>query len=162
MTGSLGLIWAQSSSGVIGRDGDIPWVLPEDLAHFKDVTLGHTVVMGRKTWDSLPDGFRPLPGRRNVVVSRQPGLRLPGAEVIGSLDSALTDSDAWVIGGAQIYALALPFAARCVVTEVDIDLPRADGDALAPVLDHTWRAESGEWQISRTGLRYRFHHYRRA
>lgn len=155
----LGLVWAQSTSGVIGRGGDIPWRVPEDLAHFKRVTMGHTVVMGRRTWDSLPPGVRPLPGRRNVVVSRQTGFVADGADVVGSLEDALTDPDTWVIGGAQIYALALSQGTRCEVTEVDIDLPRDDDDALAPVLDDTWRGETGEWQVSRSGLRYRFHSY---
>lgn len=159
---SLGLVWAQSTSGVIGRGGDIPWSVPEDLTRFKQVTLGHTVVMGRRTWDSLPAKFRPLPGRRNVVLSRQPDFTAAGAEVVGSLEQALTQPETWVIGGAQIYLLALPYATRCEVTEVDIDLPRDDEDALAPVLDEAWLGAAGEWQVSRTGLRYRFHSYRRS
>jgi dihydrofolate reductase len=164
MTGEgprVGLVWAQSTSGVIGRGGDIPWRVPEDLAHFKKVTMGHTVVMGRRTWDSLPAAVRPLPGRRNVVLSRQTDLMVDGAEVLGSLEQALTEPDAWVIGGAEIYLLALPRATRCEVTEVDIDLPRDDDDALAPVLDEGWLGETGEWQVSRSGLRYRFHSYHR-
>jgi len=162
----VGLVWAQSSSGVIGRGGDIPWRVPEDLARFKHVTLGHTVVMGRRTWDSLPAKVRPLPGRRNVVLSRQADFAADGAEVVGSLEQAFatfgTEPEAWVIGGAQIYLLALPRACRCEVTEVEIDLPRDDDDALAPVLDGTWVGETGEWRVSRTGLRYRFHSYSRA
>jgi dihydrofolate reductase len=155
----LGLIWAQSTSGVIGRGGDIPWRVPEDLARFKQVTFGHTVVMGRRTWDSLPAKNRPLPGRRNVVLSRQAGFAADGAEVVGSLDVAVSNAETWVIGGGQIYALALPQAIRCEVTEVDIDLPRDDDDALAPALDEAWLGETGEWQVSRSGLRYRFHSY---
>lgn len=162
----LGLIWAQATSGVIGRGGDIPWRLPEDLAHFKQVTMGHTVVMGRKTWDSLPSGVRPLPGRRNVVLTRQTGFVAAGAEVVGSLEAAAANSETerqmWVIGGGQIYALALPQATTCEVTEVDIDLPREADDTLAPVLDESWLVETGEWQLSRSGLRYRFHSYRRS
>lgn len=157
----MGLVWAQSTSGVIGRGGDIPWRVPEDLAHFKKVTLGHTVVMGRRTWDSLPAAVRPLPGRRNVVLSRQPDFTANGAEVAASLEAALTEAETWVIGGAEIYVLGLPHANRCEVTEVDIDLPRDDDDALAPVLDETWLGETGDWLVSRTGLRYRFHSYRR-
>ena len=160
-----GLVWAQSTSGVIGRGGDIPWRVPEDLARFKRVTMGHTVVMGRRTWDSLPARVRPLPGRRNVVLSRQADFMADGAEVVASLEAALsvsgTEPETWVIGGAQIYVLALPYASRCEVTEVEVDLPRDDEDALAPVLDETWLAETGEWQVSRAGLRYRFHSYRR-
>ncbi|GAB2999603.1 dihydrofolate reductase [Mycobacterium bourgelatii] len=158
----VGLVWAQSTSGVIGRGGDIPWRLPEDLNHFKQITMGHTVVMGRRTWDSLPARFRPLPGRRNVVLSRQPGFSAPGAEVVTSLDEALTEPETWVVGGSEIYTLALPYASRCEVTEVDIDLPRDDEDAIAPALDETWGAETGDWLVSKSGLRYRFHSYRRS
>ena len=154
------LIWAQSLSGIIGRAGGIPWRLPEDMAHFKELTLGHPVVMGRLTWDSLPARFRPLPGRRNLVLTRDPQFCADGAEVITSLDDAPL-TDAWVIGGAQVYALALPAANRCEVTEVDIDLPGEDGDALAPVLDDTWVGSTGDWSRSSTGLRYRFVSYRR-
>jgi dihydrofolate reductase len=162
MSTALGLIWAQSISGVIGRDGGIPWRLPEDQARFKKLTLDHTVVMGRLTWESLPAGVRPLPGRSNVVLTRRADYRADGATVVSTLDNALTDDETWVIGGEQIYALALPRATRCEVTEVDVDLPRRDGDAVAPVLDEGWQGTSGEWLRSRTGLRYRFHNYYRA
>jgi dihydrofolate reductase len=158
----VGLVWAQSTSGVIGRNGDIPWHVPEDLARFKQVTVGHTVVMGRRTWDSLPARVRPLPGRRNIVLSRRADFEARGAEVVASLDNALTEAEAWVIGGAQIYRLALPRATRCEVTEIEIDLVLDDEDALAPMLDETWLGETGEWQVSGSGLRYRFHSYRRA
>ncbi|GFG85523.1 dihydrofolate reductase [Mycolicibacter algericus] len=157
----VGLIWAQSTSGVIGRDGGIPWRLPEDQARFKELTLGHRVVMGRLTWESLPAGVRPLPGRANVVVSRRSDYRAVGAEVVPTLDAALTDAETWVIGGAQIYALALPLADRCEVTEVEIDLPRQDEDAVAPVLDESWRGTAGPWLTSARGLRYRFCSYHR-
>ena len=175
MTGDVGLIWAQSSSGVIGRDGGIPWRLPEDQARFKELTMGHTVVMGRLTWESLPAKVRPLPGRRNVVLTRRADYAAEGADVIADLDDALTDETTWVIGGAegyqrivsaedadQVYAAALPVATRCEVTEVEIDLPRRDGDAVAPVLDEGWVGAAGEWQTSRSGLRYRFYSYQRA
>lgn len=162
----LGLVWAQSTSGIIGRGGDIPWRVPEDLARFKELTIGHTVVMGRRTWESLPAKVRPLPGRRNVVLSRRRDFVADGAQVVGSLEAALADSadepETWVIGGEQVYLLALPQATRCEVTEVEVDLRRDDDDALAPVLDDAWLGEAGEWQVSRTGLRYRLHSYRRA
>jgi len=158
----LGLIWAQSTSGVIGRDGGIPWKLPEDLIHFKKITAGRTVVMGRRTWDSLPAKVRPLPGRKNIVVTRQTDFMAQGATVVGSLNDALTDADTWVIGGEQIYTLALPLADRCEITEIDIDVPRDDGDAIAPVLDEAWVGTPGEWQTSDAGVRYRFHSYHRA
>jgi dihydrofolate reductase len=153
---SLGLIWAQSTSGVIGRDNAIPWRLPEDLGRFKELTMGHTVVMGRLTWESLPAKVRPLPGRKNVVVTRQAGYVADGATVVGGLDEALTHDEIWIIGGAQIYALALPMANRCEVTEVEIDLPREDDDAVAPVLDEAWVGTADEWRVSASGLRYRF------
>jgi dihydrofolate reductase len=158
---ALGLIWAQSSSGVIGRAGGIPWRLPEDQDRFKQITLGHTVVMGRLTWESLPSKVRPLPGRRNVVLTRQADYMANGAHVVPTLQDALTDDIAWVIGGEQIYALALPIATRCEVTEVEIDLPRDDGDAVAPVLDESWIGTEGEWLTGSSGLRYRFFSYAR-
>jgi dihydrofolate reductase len=158
----LGLIWAQSTSGVIGRGGGIPWHLPEDLARFKDVTMGHTVVMGRRTWESLPARVRPLPGRRNVVLTRQADYMAPGATVVGDLEAALADEDNWVIGGSEIYHLALPAATRCEVTEVDIDLRLEDDDALAPMLDQSWVGTAGDWRDSSSGLRYRFHSFVRA
>jgi dihydrofolate reductase len=162
MTTVVGLIWAQSSSGVIGRRGTIPWRLPEDQARFKDITMGHTVVMGRLTWESLPRTLRPLPGRRNVVLTRQADYMADGAQVVRTLDDALTDDETWVIGGEQIYALALPIAVRCEVTEVEIDLRREDGDAVAPVLDESWVGTTGEWLTSESGVRYRYYSYYRA
>ncbi|WP_123026146.1 dihydrofolate reductase [Mycolicibacterium stellerae] len=159
---TVGLIWAQSPAGVIGRAGGIPWRLPEDLARFKELTMGHTVVMGRLTWESLPPKFRPLPGRRNVVVTRQADYMAEGATVVGSLDEALTDDMTWVIGGGQIYAQALPLATRCEVTEVEVELPREDEDAVAPVLDEMWLGVGGDWLVSTSGLRYRFLSYTRA
>jgi dihydrofolate reductase len=161
----VGLVWAQSTSGVIGRGGDIPWDVPEDLSRFKEVTVGHPVIMGRRTWESLPAKVRPLPGRRNVVLSRDTGFVADGARVVGSIEAALALGDgepqAWVIGGEQIYLLGLPYATRCEVTEIEIDLRRDDDDALAPTLDDTGVGETGEWLASRSGLRYRFHSYRR-
>jgi dihydrofolate reductase len=159
--GDVSLIWAQSTSGIIGRADGIPWELPEDLIRFQALTMGHTVVMGRHTWESLPAKFRPLPGRKNVVLTHQTAFMADGATVVRSLDEALTDPDIWVVGGEQIYTLAMPRAGRCEVTEIDIDLPRADGDVVAPVLDETWVGTTGEWETSRTGLRYRFHSYSR-
>jgi dihydrofolate reductase len=159
---TVGLIWAQSPSGVIGRAGGIPWRLPEDLARFKELTIGHTVVMGRLTWESLPPKVRPLPGRRNVVVTRQADYMAEGATVVGDLDEVPTDDETWVIGGGQIYTLALPVATRCEVTEVDVDLPREDDDVVAPVLDEAWVGVERDWLTSTSGLRYRFLRYQRA
>ena len=162
MTGSVGLIWAQSTSGVIGRDNGIPWRLPEDQARFKELTMGQTVVMGRLTWESLPAKVRPLPGRRNVVVTRQADYVAQGATTVAGLEAALGEGDVWIIGGAQLYALALPLAARCEVTEVDVALVRQDDDAVAPPLDDGWVGTGGDWQTSSSGLRYRFLSYLRA
>ena len=158
---TVGLIWAQSGSGVIGRNGSIPWQLPEDQARFKRITVGHTVVMGRLTWESLPAKVRPLPGRRNVVLTRQVGYMADGADIITSIDQALGDGDVWVIGGEQLFAQALPLADRCEVTEVDVPISRDDSDVVAPVLDERWIAEDADWQTSSSGLRYRFSSYHR-
>lgn len=158
---TISLIWAQSKSGVIGRAGGIPWRVPEDQARYKQLTVGHTVVMGRLTWESLPAKVRPLPDRRNVVLTRDSDYVADGATVVPTLEQALRGDDIWVVGGAEIYALALPLASHCEVTEIDIDLPVQDGDAVAPVLDRSWQASTGEWLTSRTGLRYRYLTYHR-
>ena len=159
----LNLIYARAANGVIGKDNALPWHLPEDLAHFKRTTLGCPVIMGRKTWDSLPPRFRPLPGRTNIVVTRDSGWAAAGAAVAHSLEGARdlcpTDSDAWVIGGAQIYAQALPLASRVVVTEID----RAfDGDAFAPTLGPEWIEAQREAHTSASGWPLAFVTYRRA
>ena len=123
--------------------------------------MGRTVVMGRLTWESLPVKVRPLPGRHNVVLTRRPDYVAEGARVVHTLQDALADDTTWVIGGNEVYALALPIATRCEVTEVDLDLHREDDDALAPVLDEGWAGVTGDWLTSASGLRYRFHSYRR-
>ncbi|MGW1148280.1 dihydrofolate reductase [Streptomyces sp. NPDC002454] len=165
---NVGLIWAQTRAGVIGAGGGIPWRLAEDMAHFKATTLGHPVVMGRRTWDSLPTRFRPLPGRRNVVVTRDPRWAAGGAERAGSVEEALaraaepvgakTPTETWVIGGGEIYRAALGHATTLSVTEID---SAVDGDTHAPVLDAGWTAvaEDEGWRESASGLRYRFRRY---
>lgn len=129
----LTLVAAVARNGVIGRAGGLAWSHPADLARFRTLTQGHTVLMGRKTWDSLPPRFRPLPGRRNVVISRQAGRVLPGAEVFGALGEALAALPAsgrvYVIGGGEIYAQALPLADELALTEVDAVL---EGDTHFP------------------------------
>jgi dihydrofolate reductase len=151
----LHLIYARSRNNVIGKNGDLPWHLPEDLAHFKRTTLGQAVVMGRITWESIPEKFRPLPGRRNVVVSRQADYIATGAAVVTSLQSALTlfpaDEVVWLIGGAQLYAQALPLAAQLVVTEIDADF---EGDAFAPLLGPDWHETERSQHMSAQGLSY--------
>jgi len=147
----IGLVWAQSANGVIGRDGGLPWHLPEDLKHFRTLTAGATVLMGRRTWESLPPRFRPLPGRRNVVLS---STQQEGVETFPDLGRALTtvSEDGWVIGGAAVYRAALPFADRVVVTEIRESF---EGDTRAPEVGRA-PDSVGEWQESSTGLHYRF------
>ncbi|MFE3546070.1 dihydrofolate reductase [Nocardia sp. NPDC059177] len=162
MNRSIGLIWAQANGGVIGVDNTIPWRVPEDMANFKATTMGHPVIMGRRTWDSLPASYRPLAGRRNIVVTRQTDWAAEGAERAGSLAEALAlagDVDIWVAGGGEIYRAALPFATALQVTEIDTTVP---GDAFAPVIGPEWQAPDTPWLESKTGLRYRVRNYTRA
>jgi dihydrofolate reductase len=163
----IGLIWAQAANGVVGAGGAMPWHLPEDMAHFRETTRGAAVIMGRRTWDSLPERFRPLPGRRNIVLTRRPGWRADGAEPVIGLDAALAlvppGADVWVIGGGEVYRQALPLADRVVRT----DLEQAfDGDVTAPHLDGGWRLTARDpaegWHTSHTGLRYRMSTFDRA
>ncbi len=132
----LVLIAAVARNGTIGRGNELVFRDPADQRHFREATMGHAVVMGRGTWDSLPSRFRPLPGRRNIVLSRQPGFVAAGAEVAASLDEALLRlaglAQVFVIGGAQVYAQALPRADTLLLTEVDADLP---GDTHFPAWD---------------------------
>lgn len=159
----IGLIWAQARGRVIGSNGAMPWHLPEDLAHFKRTTQGHPVIMGRKTWDSLPARFRPLPGRRNIVVTRQENFNQIGVERACSLREALrfceNSEQVWVIGGAQIYAQALPLADALVVTEIDADFA---GDAFAPAIGPGWHEVAREPLVTGNGLRLAFVTWRRA
>lgn len=160
----LALVWAQSlprpgRPALIGRGGTIPWHVPEDLARFKELTGDAAVIMGRATWDSLPERFRPLPGRHNVVLSRRTDLGPDGATVVSTPEDALAAAGepAWVIGGAQVYALFAGRADRIELTEVDADLgPIGPGDTPAPSLPSGWARTEGDWLTSRTGLRYRF------
>ncbi len=153
----LHLIFARAANGVIGRDNTLPWHLPEDMAHFKRTTLGSPVIMGRKTWDSLPPRFRPLPGRLNIVVTRNAQWMADGALRAGSLQEAMAlcppDADAWVIGGAQLYAAAEPLARRAVVTEID---QAFDGDAWAPTFGPAWVETAREAHVAASGLGYAF------
>ncbi|MCX7241323.1 MAG: dihydrofolate reductase [Burkholderiales bacterium] len=156
----LHLIFARASNGVIGKDGGLPWHLPEDMAHFKRLTMGCPVIMGRKTWDSLPPRFRPLPGRSNVVVTRQPDWHASGAQSALSLQQALQICEqaehVWVIGGAQLYTLAEPLAHSAEITEIDAPF---EGDAFAPSLGPQWIETARERHQSATGLAYSFVSY---
>ena len=158
------LIYARAANGVIGKDGTMPWHLPEDLAHFKQLTLGCPVIMGRKTWDSLPARFRPLPGRSNTVITRQPDWHENSVQRASSLREALQlhehhNSTIWVIGGAQIYAQALPLADCVEVTEIGQDFA---GDAYAPTLGPEWKEAAREHHTSASGLPFCFVRYLRA
>ncbi|MCK0089548.1 dihydrofolate reductase [Rhodococcus sp. HNM0563] len=163
MSDHVTLIWAQTPGGVIGRDGAIPWHVPEDMAFFRKATMGKPVVMGRLTWDSLPERFRPLPGRRNVVVTRNPEWSVDGALTASSVEDALElagDGEIVVMGGGQIYAQAMDHATHLLVTEVDLEV---DGDAVAPAIGPEWTpADIGEWTTSTSGTRFRWIRYIRS
>ena len=156
----LHLIYARARNGTIGKDNQMPWHLPEDLAHFKRVTLGQPVIMGRKTWASLPARFRPLPGRVNIVVTRQTDWQPEGALRAGSIEEAIhlcgEAADAWIMGGADIYRQAAPLASTAVVTEIDADF---EGDACAPELGPTWTEVQREPHVGANGLPFSFVRY---
>lgn len=168
-------IWAQARDEggrpVIGFEGDMPWHLPEDLAHFKTLTLGHAVIMGRRTWESLPERFRPLPGRVNIVVTSLDIL--DGAALAGSLAGALALADAleesgelaqgstrWIIGGARMFHEAMDSADALEITEIDSVVP---GDTFAPAIaTHVWQpVTKSPWALSEGGAQYRYVTYAR-
>jgi dihydrofolate reductase len=147
------LVVAAAENGVIGKDGAIPWRISEDMKRFKALTMGHTVVMGRKTWDSLPK--KPLPGRANVVVTRQKDWQADGAITASSLGEATAGSSGtvMVIGGGEIYAAALPMATRIELTEVHRDF---DGDAKFDFDRSGWTETARESHVTPEGLRYSY------
>ncbi len=178
------LIAAVAKNGVIGKNNALPWHLPEDLKHFRALTTGHAVIMGRKTWESLPTHFRPLPGRLNIVLTRDPAFVAPGATVVHSLEEAQKVGEgqpqadappvggsepglrargaikvgagrtAFIIGGAELYSHALPHAQRLELTEIDAVF---EGDAHFPAYDRTqWREVRRETGRSAAGLAYAF------
>lgn len=173
---SIRLIYAKAANGVIGNAKQLPWHLPEDMAHFKACTKGCAVIMGRKTWDSLPLAFRPLPGRTNIVVTRQTDWQQDGAQTASTLQAAIeiatmashvlpssnltspTQRAIWIIGGAQIYAAALPLADWAEVTEIEQDFV---GDAFAPTLGPEWAATARTRHISTNGMAFAFVSYQR-
>lgn len=155
------LVAAVAANGIIGSDGKLPWHLPEDLRHFKRLTLGHPVIMGRKTWQSLKG---PLPGRENIVVTRRPGYEASGAAVASSLEAALAlcagESVAFVIGGEEIFRAALPIASGLVMTEIQRDFP---GDVRFPDYDRSqWKETQREAHAAADGTRFDFVRYERA
>ena len=162
----ISLIAALASNHAIGKNNALLWHLPEDMRHFRETTRGKPVIMGRKTWESLPEAFRPLPGRHNIVVSRDPAYPASGATLAGSLEDALrqaeakTDAaEAFVIGGAALYREALPIADRLYLTEID---QRFDGDVFFPDLPpQDWQEISRQPGEASSGLRYSFVVYQR-
>lgn len=174
----LGAIWAQSLDGIIGDGVSMPWHVPEDLAHFKDITTGAPVIMGRKTWQSLPERFRPLPGRDNYVLSSTaPGQWSAGAEVVNSLDDVTTLSTAWIMGGGKVYAATLGGVDRLEITLMGANIGSIYGRraVFAPEIpDDFGLVADSEWQVSANGhlqipghepsdlpLKYRFLSYER-
>ena len=156
------IIAAVANNRVIGRDNHLIWNIPEDMAHFKTLTAGHTVIMGRKTWESLPPRFRPLPGRRNIVVTRQTEFAAPGAELATSLESALDlakdDETVFIIGGAEIYKQAMSFADRLEITEVDLS---PQGDSWFPeIAAVNWQETSKITPPTPSGTGFSFVTYR--
>lgn len=165
----INMVYAANMQGIIGNKGQLPWHVPEDLKRFKELTMGHHVVMGRKTWESLPEKVRPLPDRKNIVISARWAdviAETPGIEVFKSCDEVALQyrwnyDPLWVIGGNQIYQRFLPFTNYVYKTEIDFP---CDGDTLAPRLDvDEWELNSeGAWMTSSTGIRYRnliYRHY---
>jgi dihydrofolate reductase len=155
---SIYLVAAVASNGIIGVNGKLPWHLPEDLRRFKKLTLGHPVIMGRKTWESLG---KALPGRRNIVVSSQPGYVAAGASVAGSLEAALAlcagEAVVFVIGGYRLFLDALPIATGIDLTEIQREF---DGDTYFPAFDRsTWREVKREAHATADGLRFDFVRY---
>lgn len=166
------MIWAQANDRIIGSNGDMPWYLPEDFAHFKAATLGSPVIMGRTTWESLPEKNRPLPGRTNIVLSRNENYSAPGAKVATTTQAALAlaqdaagtsgSSTIWVIGGANVYQQLLPHAQTLEITDINL---KVVGDTRAPLIPPEFREAHREpvegWLTSRTDLLYAFTRYER-
>ena len=155
------LVAAVAANGIIGANGRLPWRLPEDLKHFKRLTMGHPIIMGRKTWESLKG---PLPGRDNIVVTRQPGYEAPGAAVANSLEAALAlcldEPVVFVIGGADLFAESLPIAAGLVLTEIYRDF---EGDTWFPQYDRSrWKETQREPHVTQDGMKFDFVLYERA
>lgn len=153
----INLIVATGSDGSIGKNGDLIWHIKDDLRRFKTLTMGHPVIMGRKTWESLPK--RPLPGRRNIVLTRSQDYQAgEGAETFSSIDRALEEcknENPFIIGGEQIYETMLPRADRIYLTEIKGECPEAD--AWFHINRDEWEAiETGEWQLTPDGTEYRF------
>ena len=149
------LVAAVAANGIIGANGQLPWRLAEDLKHFKRLTMGHPIIMGRKTWESLKG---PLPGRDNIVITRQAGYEAPGAAVANSLEAALAlclgEAVVFVIGGAGLFAESLPIAAGLVLTEIYRDF---EGDTRFPEYDRSrWKETQRERHVTADGMKFDF------
>lgn len=162
----IGAIWAQANDGIIGAGGTMPWHVPEDLAHFKRVTAGHPVIMGRNTWASFPEKFRPLPNRSNIVVTSKDHeqLRSEGALAVASVEQAISlakecpgAEEIWIIGGGKLYAATLDLLDLAVITRLNLS---AEGDTRAPELTQDFSRSSVDpaqlWHRSKSGIEYRF------
>ncbi len=160
----ISLIAAVARNGAIGKNNQLLWHLPEDMRHFRETTRGKPVIMGRRTWESLPDAFRPLPGRHNVVVSRNATFQAPGATLVGSLNEAIqltedTADEVFIIGGAELYRQALPAVQRLYLTEIASDF---DGDVFFPPIQaNDWTEISRSAAQSASGLEFSFVVYQR-
>lgn len=158
---TVNLIVAVGRDGAIGRRGDLIWNLPGDLKRFKELTTGHPVIMGRKTWESLPK--KPLPGRKNIVITRNKNYKADGAELVGSIEDALKitkGENPFIIGGAEIYRISMPFVTNLYLTEVDADTP--DADAWLHLDKTCWKEiETGETLTASSGITFRYCNYRR-
>lgn len=158
---TISMIVAAAENGVIGRDGDMPWKLSADLKNFKSITSGHTIIMGRKTWDSIQ---RLLPGRTTVIITRQPDFHVDGALVVGSVEAAIAateDPSPFIVGGAEIYRLALPLVTQIFLTRVHSEI---EGDTVLPEIDFSqWdRIESRRYPADEKNSHdYSFELYRR-
>lgn len=164
------MVWAQTPGGTIASDGDLPWDVPEDFAHFRETVRGHGVIMGRATWDSMPPRMRPMPHSRSVVLTRDPSWSAPGAEVVTTLADGvalLADEDeVWIMGGGQVYALGAAVADLLVVSEIDVPEPTGEVLTPAPAIDpEVWiertPPEVAGWRTSSTGTRWRVLHLHR-
>lgn len=159
----ISLIAAVAKNRAIGKEGQLLWHLPEDMKHFRETTRGKPVIMGRKTWESLPDAFRPLPGRHNIVVSRNAAYDAEGATLAGSLDEAIRlageDDEVFVIGGADLYEQAMNVAQRLYLTEIECDF---EGDAFFPdYRENTWKEISRKPRQGNSGPDFSFVIYQR-
>ena len=158
----LSIVVARARNNVIGSGGELPWHLPTDMRHFRTLTSGGTVIMGRKTYESIPDAFRPLPNRRNMVLTTNADYAAPGAEVFPALAAALEacGGEAFMIGGSRVYAQALPLADRVYLTDVQAE---PDGDAFFPDLPaEGWRCVEESTPVAENGHEFVFRTYERA